>query len=100
MLPKRNRQFPDVPSAEEAGIGHVTVRAWAALVAPTKTPAPIITLINRELNAVLAKPEARDLLDRESIDPQATTPAELKSYIRSQLDVWGKAISDAGIVPD
>jgi hypothetical protein len=28
------------------------------------------------------------------------TPAELGGYIRSQLDIWGKAISDAGIQPD
>ena len=100
MQPARNTMFPDIPSAEEAGLGQVTVRTWAALVAPAKTPKPIIEKLNRELNAVLAKPEGRELLDRESIAPQATTPAELGSYIRSQLNVWGKAISDAGIQPD
>jgi tripartite-type tricarboxylate transporter receptor subunit TctC len=100
ILPKRTSIFPDVPSAEEAGLGHVTVRTWAALVAPAKTPKPIIERLNRELNAVLAKPEGRELLDRESIDPQAMTPAELGGYIRSQLDIWGKAIRDAGIQPD
>ena len=100
MQPARNTMFPDIPSAEEAGLGQVTVRTWAALVAPAKTPKPIIEKLNRELNAVLAKPEGRELLDRESIAPQATTPAELGSYIRSQYDVWGKAIRDAGIQPD
>jgi tripartite-type tricarboxylate transporter receptor subunit TctC len=100
MLPQRTSIFPDVPSVEEAGLGLVTVRTWAALVAPAKTPKPIIERLNRELNAVLAKPEGRELLDRESIDPQAMTPAELGGYIRSQLDIWGKAISDAGIQPD
>ena len=100
MLPKRTALFPEVPAAAEAGLAYVTVRTWAALVAPAGTPKPIIERLNRELNAVLAKPEGRELLDRESIDPQPMTPAELGSYIRSQLDVWGKAISDAGIQPD
>lgn len=44
--------------------------------------------------------DGRELLARESIDPQAMTPAELGSYMRSQLDVWGKAIREAGIQPD
>ena len=100
ILPQRTSIFPDVPSGEEAGLGHVTVRTWAALVAPAKTPKPIIERLNRELNAVLAKPEGREMLDREGIDPQPMTPAELGGFIRAQLDIWGKAISDAGILPD
>ena len=100
MLPTRLKGFPDLPSSEEAGIGQITVRPWAALVAPAKTPKAITERLNRELNAVLAKPEGRDLLERESMDTQAMTPAELGAYIRTQLAVWGTAIKEAGIQPD
>ena len=100
LQPTRAKAFPDIPSADEAGIGHITVRTWAALVAPAKTPGTVIGRLNRELNAALARPEGRDLLEREHLEHLAMTPAELGAYLRSQYGVWGKAIRDAGIMPD
>jgi tripartite-type tricarboxylate transporter receptor subunit TctC len=100
VQPTRAKAFPDLPSADEAGIGQITVRTWAALVAPARTPRAVIERLNRELNAALARPEGRDLLEREHLEHLAMTPAELGAYLRSQYGVWGKAIRDAGIMPD
>ena len=100
LLPKRLKSFPDVPSADEAGMSQITVRTWAALAAPAKTPKAITERLNRELNTALAKPEGRELLEREHMDPQPMTTAELGAYWRAQYEVWGKAIKDAGIQPD
>jgi tripartite-type tricarboxylate transporter receptor subunit TctC len=100
LLPRRAKAFADVPSADEAGIGNITVRTWAALVAPAKTPRAVTERLNRELNAALARTDGRELLEREHLEHQAMTPAELGAFLRSQYEVWGKAIRDAGIQPD
>lgn len=68
MLPKRPKGFPDLPSSEEAGMGQITVRTRAALVAPAKTLKAITERLNRELNAALARPDGREMLERESMD--------------------------------
>ncbi|MGE0808790.1 MAG: Bug family tripartite tricarboxylate transporter substrate binding protein [Burkholderiaceae bacterium] len=49
--------MPDVPSFKEQGIADIDFSAWFMLVAPARTPAAVVELLNREVNAVLRQPD-------------------------------------------
>jgi tripartite-type tricarboxylate transporter receptor subunit TctC len=100
MLPARSPLMPDVPSMEEAGIHDITVRSWIGVVASASTPRAITTRLNRELNAVLAGADARELLQREGMMPEPLTVEQFAAHIKEQFEVWGRAIRDAGIPPE
>ena len=99
-LPKRSPLLPEVPTMEEAGVPPIPLQVWCGLFAPARTPNTIVIRLNRELNTVLRNADARALLDREGIVPQEMSPAELGTHVKSQLDIWGRAIREAGIPRD
>jgi len=56
--------LPDVPTMMEAGLADFVSYNWQGIIAPAGTPAPIITRLNTELNAILTDPEvARAIAD-------------------------------------
>ncbi len=49
----RSPLLPDVPTLNEAGAPGYDFTVWWGIVAPAKTPAPIIARLNTEINAIL-----------------------------------------------
>jgi Uncharacterized protein conserved in bacteria len=70
------------------------------LFAPAGTPADIIALINREVNAVLLLPEVRDKLAEQGIETSGSTPEAVASIIKSEIAKWAKVIKDGNIKPE
>ena len=99
-LPRRSPLLPDTPTMEETGVPPIALQVWAALFTPARTPRDIVTRLNRELNAMLRDANARALLDREGLVHQEMSPAELAAHVKSQYDIWGRAIREAGIPRD
>lgn len=98
-LPRRSPLLPDVPTLEEAGVAPIPLQVWAALFVPAGTPQAVIARLNRELNIVL-RGDGRIALEREGMVLQEMTPQQLAAHGKSQLDVWGRAIREAGIPRD
>jgi tripartite-type tricarboxylate transporter receptor subunit TctC len=92
--------LPNVPTAAEAGIPGMAFSQWWALVAPAATPADVVQRLNREVVAALAHPATRDRLTTLGIEVKASTPAELRSFMRSEVDHWADVVRKAGVVPE
>ncbi len=99
-LPQRSPLLPEVPSIVEAGFPKYTIVPWAGMVGPAKMPKEIVDRLNRELNAVLARPEIRESLAKQAFAGRGSSTEEMATLIREQIGVWGKAIRDAGIQPE
>ena len=99
-LPNRSPLLPEVPSIVEAGFPKFPIVPWAGMVGPAKMPKEVVERLNKELTAVLKRPEVREALGKQAFDPRGSTAPEFASYVREQLDVWGKAIKAAGISPE
>ena len=94
---KRARALPDVPTAAEQGLKGFDVTTWHAILAPAKTPPPVITRLNTELVRILNAPEIQDKLMSEGGEVSPTTPAEATAFIRSEVAKWAKILKDANI---
>ena len=100
LLPARSNLLPNVPTATEAGLPPFTAGTWAALFGPAKLPPAITNRMNKELNAVMARPEIREQIEKLGFDIAGSTPDELGTFMQEQLQAWGRAFKEAGMNPE
>jgi tripartite-type tricarboxylate transporter receptor subunit TctC len=96
---QRSPLMPELPSITEAGQPAFPVGPWFALVGPAGIPADIVTKMNKEMVAVLAKPAVKEAMAKHGFIARSSTPEELAAYMKDQLGVWKKALKDANMEP-
>jgi tripartite-type tricarboxylate transporter receptor subunit TctC len=94
---KRARELPDLPTIDESGFKGFEVSGWYGIMAPAKTPAPVIARLNREIVAVLTSSETSKVLMARGYDPRPTTPEAFRKYLQSEVARWSKAVKQYGI---
>ena len=88
---------PDIAPLAEAGLPGFDASSWQMVVAPAATPQPIVALLNGALHDIVAAPDAHAELDRRGLIPIASPPpAELQSFVRSEIIRWGELVRKAG----
>lgn len=93
----RHPLLPKVPTMAEVGYKNVELVTWAALFAPAKTDPAIIDRLNKTINKILAKPEAREVLQKMAMTPMVMTPGELRGFVSVEIVRWSGYIELAGI---
>jgi tripartite-type tricarboxylate transporter receptor subunit TctC len=94
---KRSRELPDIPTMDESGYKGFEISGWYGIMAPAKTPRPIIDRLNTDIVAVLTTGEAPKLLMTRGYDPTPTTPEAFARYLRAEVERWAKAVKQYGI---
>lgn len=97
---KRASAIPDIPTVAEAGVPGYETGSWYGIVAPARTPRPIIERLGREIAAITKAPEISDRLTNEAVIPVGSTPDEFDAHIRRELARWEKVIRAAKLTPD
>lgn len=97
---RRSSLLPNVPTMNELGLKGVEVDAWYGVLAPAGTPAPVIALLNREINAVLAIPEVRERMNASGIDVRGGTVEAFAAEMRDDHDRYGRIVREFGIRAD
>lgn len=95
----RSKILPEVPTFEETGFKGLAT-PWLGILAPAKTPAPIIKRLNAEFVAALNSPQVRDKLEQQAFEVVASTPEAFARFIDDELALYGKLIRDVGIKAD
>jgi tripartite-type tricarboxylate transporter receptor subunit TctC len=93
---KRAGMLPDIPTIAEQGLKGFDANNWYGLLAPAKTPQPIVTRLNAEVVKVLQMPDIKQYLFNQGLDPAPTTPDEFGAYIKSEMAKWAKVVRAAG----
>jgi tripartite-type tricarboxylate transporter receptor subunit TctC len=94
---QRYPAIPNVPTFREQGIDLVASE-WYALLAPAKTPRPIVDKLNAELRRIFAIPNLSDRLS--SIELAASTRDEARDFIKSETVRWAPVIKKLGLKAD
>lgn len=94
---KRSAALPDVPTFIESGLPGFDVVSWVGILAPAKTPPPIIDKLQNEIAAVLRMPVVRERYEALGIDPVGNTPDQFAAQIRADLARWDKVVKAANI---
>jgi tripartite-type tricarboxylate transporter receptor subunit TctC len=92
----RSDALPEVPTVAETVPGY-EASSWSGVCAPSGTPAGIVEMLNKEINAALTDPTIKARL--ASIGSTAITgsPAEFATFLTEETDKWGKVVRAANI---
>jgi tripartite-type tricarboxylate transporter receptor subunit TctC len=88
--------LPDVPTVGDTVPGYVG-GGWTGIGAPANTPAEIINLLNRQVNAALVDPTIKERLENQGNPILMTSPAEFHKLIVEETERWAKVIKFANI---
>jgi tripartite-type tricarboxylate transporter receptor subunit TctC len=95
--PKRWPLLPDVPTFAEEGLPAVQAEQWGALIAPSRTPQPIVDKIYNEVKAALATPEVQEQMKKLLFEPVGSSPDEFAAVLLDEETRWSKVIDKAGL---
>jgi tripartite-type tricarboxylate transporter receptor subunit TctC len=94
---QRVASAPDIAPLAETGIPGFNSSSWQMVVAPARTPQPIVALLNRTLRDILDEPAIRAELGRRGLIPVATDPPDkLKQFVNDEIVRWGELVRQAG----
>jgi tripartite-type tricarboxylate transporter receptor subunit TctC len=97
---KRSAALPDVPTIAEAGVplpAGLEMREWYGMVAPLKTPEPIIGKLNAEMVKIFRRPDVQTRLTEMGAEPAGSTPRELAVQIATDVKTWAKVVKETGV---
>ena len=98
MSPQRSTLLPQTPTMAESGFADLNLSAWVALLAPAKTPAPIVAKLNAAAHAALDA-ETRSKLGASGMEVAPGTPEELQKTIADDLKLHAELVKAAGLTP-
>jgi tripartite-type tricarboxylate transporter receptor subunit TctC len=98
MSPQRSPTLPNVPTMAEAGLANLNLSAWVGLLAPAKTPKPIIDRLNRAVQTAMDA-EVKAKLASSGIEVATSTPEELQRIIAADIKLHAELVKAAGLTP-
>jgi tripartite-type tricarboxylate transporter receptor subunit TctC len=94
---KRPHAAPNIPTIAEAGLPGFEASVWFGLVAPAKTPRPVIDKLNAAANKALKENDIVEKLRKQGFEPLGATPEQFAQFIGSEFDKWSTAGKAAGL---
>jgi len=100
MSSQRAQALPDVPTIVEAGFPNMIVEAWTGVMVPAKTPPAVISMLNGEVNKVLALPEVKEAAAKIDVTLVGGTPETLDALVKKEIKQWTEVAQRANIKPE
>jgi tripartite-type tricarboxylate transporter receptor subunit TctC len=97
---ERMPALPDLATADEQGLTNFDATGWYALVAPARTPEPIVRRLNKAMSDALDSPAVSERYQKlgNTVAPAPQrSPAYLGGFIRSEIDKWAGPIRASGV---
>ncbi len=95
---ERFAALPNIPPLADVGVPGFDAAAWQGVVAPAKTPQPILATLNSKLNAIMAMDDVRTRLSDFGMVPLGTGSLDdLHQFLQSEIVRWAKVVEEAGI---
>ena len=88
---------PEVPTIAEAGVPGYDTSSWFAFFVPAKTPPEIIRKMHADTVAALAEPQIRAKLDALGVVVVGSTPEQLGTHLKAEMERWAPVIKAANI---
>jgi tripartite-type tricarboxylate transporter receptor subunit TctC len=91
----RNALVPDVPTMKEAGVDLQTT-TWYAVFAIKGTPKDIQDKMYQAIAKELRDPEIKKIWDQQGADLGGLLPADFRTFVRSEIETWGRVVKESG----
>jgi tripartite-type tricarboxylate transporter receptor subunit TctC len=96
---KPSDALPDLPTIA-ATVPGFEVTAWFGVGVPKDTPADVVALLNREVNAALDDPKVKARFKDLGAVPFPATQKEMVAFVAAETEKWGRAVKFSGAKVD
>ncbi len=98
----RTSVLPDIPTIAEAGpFPGYSMDIWLGVMAPARTPRPIIDRLNTEINRIVRDPQViKERMSTVGLEPLGSTPEKMLEVMKTELAKYRKVARDADIKPE
>ena len=96
LLSRRSPLAPDAPTTAEIGLTGLTITPWAGLFGPAKLPREVVDRVAAAMKTTSARQDVRGLLDKIAFELQSSTPEDMATLLKDQLEVW-RTVQEVGI---
>lgn len=96
----RSRAAPEIPTVAESGVPGYESSLWYALLAPARTPQPIVARLHSETARILRLPDVTEQLLSQGAEPIGSNPQELAKFLAAEINRWTQVIEQAKIRAD
>ncbi|MGV3627945.1 MAG: tripartite tricarboxylate transporter substrate binding protein [Betaproteobacteria bacterium] len=94
---KRSTAMPELPTVAESGVKGYQHASWVGMLAPAKTPKPVIDRLHAESVKILGRDEIKKILLKQGLETEGNTPKEFAENIRREIIQWKNLVKTAGI---
>ena len=96
---KRSVVAPEYPTVAEAGVRGYEHASWVGMLAPARTPAPILAALHAQAVKALEREDVKSALLRDGLETVGDPPQEFAVVIKAEVAKWFKVVKAAGIKP-
>ncbi|HEY0294665.1 MAG TPA: tripartite tricarboxylate transporter substrate binding protein [Bordetella sp.] len=98
---RRTALVPDMPAFNEdhgVGLDNYNAAMWFSIMAPARTPKPIIDKLNAALNESLKNPDVQKQLADQGFEISRTTPEQLSEIVSRDLALWTRVADENHLI--
>lgn len=92
---QRSAFAADVPTVAESGLPGFEINAWVCIMAPGKTPQPIVDKLNTEIAKALQTAEVSENFAKQGAIPLIMTAPQLGRFIKAEENKWAIVLKNA-----
>jgi tripartite-type tricarboxylate transporter receptor subunit TctC len=93
---QKSALLPELPTMDETVKGF-DITSWQGYFGPAGMPKEMVTKLNAEIRKIVERPEIKAQLAERGMEAFSSTPEEFEKFLKDQLVLWEKLITDAGI---
>lgn len=95
---KRTKQLPEVPTMVEAGFENFETSVWFGVLAPKKTPRPIVNRVAGAISNSLSDPKIAARFEPLSMDiMRSESPERFEDFFRRDIQRWKDTVAKTGV---
>jgi tripartite-type tricarboxylate transporter receptor subunit TctC len=93
---KRAQALPDLPTVAEQGLAGFDTSSWFGLVAPAKTPKPVLDKLTAEMKKAVESPDIAERIRKLGLEPGTAFGNDFAAFMKAETAKWAKVIKDSG----
>jgi tripartite-type tricarboxylate transporter receptor subunit TctC len=99
--PRRATLAPDIPTIAESGLPGYEIVSWYGVLAPARTPKPIVARLHGEIMKILQMPDVREqLYVKGGLEHIGSSPEEFAATIRREIPQYAHIVKISGAKAD
>jgi tripartite-type tricarboxylate transporter receptor subunit TctC len=93
---ERHPLMPDVPTIDQSGVLGYDVTGWFGILAPARTPKPVLDRLSAEVHEAVADPRFRDKMTNVGLDVVGSTSEAMLALMQADTKKWAAVIKATG----